>query len=217
MSMKRWGTLADEKAAVERQNKKILNAIKNKKIEKEFGQLSGEELFKPLTQRLDRSFTAQIDGRKKTENKEGPDYNLDDFDFNYPFGEDFMREETPPTTPPPSPAVPDYSMEESDQDFGEKTPKSTPPTSSPPPPLAEEEDDDDDDDDDDAAEGDDDDDVAKGDDDDDDDDHDDDDHDDDDDDDGDDDDAAKGDDAAEEGDAAEGDDAELPQSVERAK
>ncbi|KAL9962241.1 hypothetical protein ACROYT_G031323 [Oculina patagonica] len=94
---------------------------------------------------------------KKTDAEEGPDYNLDDFDFNYPFGENFMLdEETPPTTSPPSPEVPDYSMVESDQDFEDETPTSSPPlTSSPAPPLAEKEDDDDaegdDDDDDDNA------------------------------------------------------------------
>ncbi|KAL9954500.1 hypothetical protein ACROYT_G042048 [Oculina patagonica] len=155
MSMKKWQTLAEKKAAVEQQNDKILAAMKNKAIEKEFGQLSGEEVFKPLTRRLDRSFATQ----KKTDAEEGPNYNLDDFDLNNPFGEDFRPDvETPPPTPPPSPEVPDYSMVESDQDFEEETPTSSPPlTSSPVPPLAEKEDDDDDDDDD--AEGDD---VAEG-------------------------------------------------------
>ncbi|KAL9979826.1 hypothetical protein ACROYT_G017543 [Oculina patagonica] len=146
MSMKKWQTLAEKKAAVEQQNEKILTAMKNKAVEKEFGQLSGEEVFKPLTRRLDRAFTTQM----KTDAEEGPNYNLDDFDFNYPFGENFMLdEETPPTTPPPSPEVPDYSMVESDQDFEDDTPESTPPptpTSSPVPTLAEGEDDDDDDD-----------------------------------------------------------------------
>ncbi|KAL9986604.1 hypothetical protein ACROYT_G000773 [Oculina patagonica] len=150
MSMKKWQTLAEKKAAVEQQNEKILTAMKNKAIEKEFGQLSGEEVFKPLTRRLDRAFTTQRK-RKKTDAEEGPNYNLDDFDLYNPFGEDFMPdEETPPTTPPPLPEVPDYSMVESDQDFEEETPTSSPPlTSSPAPPLAEKEDDDDDDDDDD--------------------------------------------------------------------
>ncbi|KAL9954299.1 hypothetical protein ACROYT_G041818 [Oculina patagonica] len=150
MSMKKWQTLAEKKAAVERQNDKILTAMKNKAIEKEFGQLSGEEVFKPLTRRLDRAFTKQI----KTDAEEGPNYNMDDFDLYNPFGEDFRPDvETPPPTPPPSPEVPDYSMVESDQDFEEETPTSSPPlTSSPAPPLAEKEDDDDDDDDDDDAE-----------------------------------------------------------------
>ncbi|KAL9959462.1 hypothetical protein ACROYT_G032788 [Oculina patagonica] len=158
MSMKKWQTLAEKKAAVEQQNEKILTAMKNKAIEKEFGQLSGEEVFKPLTRRLDRAFTAQM----KTDAEEGPNYTMDEFDLYNPFGEDFRPDgETPPPTPPPSPEVPDYSMAESDQDFEEETPTSSPPlTSSPAPPLAEkEEDDDDDDDDDDDAEGDD---VAEG-------------------------------------------------------
>ncbi|KAL9955047.1 hypothetical protein ACROYT_G042651 [Oculina patagonica] len=142
MSMKKWQALVEKKAAVEQQNAKILAAIKNNAIEKKFGQISGEELFKPVTQRLDRAFPSQ----KKTD-AEGPDYNMDDFDFNYPFGEDFAPdEETPPVTPPSTPGVPDYSMAESDQDFEDETPTSSPPllTSSPAPPLAEEEDDDDD-------------------------------------------------------------------------
>ncbi|KAL9978012.1 hypothetical protein ACROYT_G015486 [Oculina patagonica] len=198
MSMKKWRTLAEKKAAVEQQNEKILTAMKNKAIEKKFGQLSGEEVFKPLTRRFDRAFTAQTDEQKKTDAEEGPDYNLDDFDFNYPFGENFMLdEETPPTTPPPSPdaetpsatlpwlPVPDYSIAESDQDFEDDTPESTPPpipTSSPVPTLAEGEDDDDDD-------------ATKG---------------------GVDDDATKGDDDAKEGDAATPPQ-DLSQSVERAK
>ncbi|KAL9958711.1 hypothetical protein ACROYT_G035761 [Oculina patagonica] len=155
MSMKKWQELVEKKAAIEQQNAKILAAIKNNVIEKKFGQISGEELFKPVTQRLDRAFPSQ----KKTD-AEGPDYNMDDFDFNYPFGEDFAPdEETPPVTPPSTPGVPDYSMAESDQDFEDETPTSSPPllTSSPAPPLAEEEDDDDDGakggDDDDATEG----------------------------------------------------------------
>ena len=54
MSMKKWRKLASEKAEVEQQNDNILAAIKNNKINKEFGQLSGEELFKPITSRLDK-------------------------------------------------------------------------------------------------------------------------------------------------------------------
>ena len=54
MSMKKWRKLVSEKAEVEQQNDSILAAIKNNKINKEFGQLSGEELFKPITSRLDK-------------------------------------------------------------------------------------------------------------------------------------------------------------------
>ena len=132
MSMKKWQKLVSEKAEVEQQNDKILAAIKNNKIDKEFGQLSGEDLFKPITSRLDK---LQV-GAAPKEEEEIPDYGMEDFDLNNPFDEDFRPDaETPPPsplpTPPPSPPP---------------LPPSPPPsyyTSSPPPsplpPLAEEE------------------------------------------------------------------------------
>ena len=131
MSMKKWRKLVSEKAEVEQQNDSILAAIKNNKINKEFGQLSGEDLFKPITSRLDK---LQVGAAPKEEEEEIPDYGMDEFDLNNPFDGDFNPdEETPPPTPSPSPTP---------------TPSPTPsPTSSPPPsptstplpPLAEEE------------------------------------------------------------------------------
>ena len=133
MSMKKWQKLASEKAEVEQQNDKILAVIKNTKINKGFGQLSGEDLFKPITSRLDK---LQVGTASKEEEEEVPDYGMDEFDLNNPFDEDFRPDaETPPPsplpTPPPSPPP---------------LPPSPPPsyyTSSPPPsllpPLAEEE------------------------------------------------------------------------------
>ena len=133
MSMKKWQKLVSEKAEVEQQNDKILAAIKNNKINKEFGQLSGEDLFKPITSRLDK---LQVGTAPKEEEEQIPDYGMDEFDLNNPFDEDFRADaETPPPsplpTPPPSPPP---------------LPPSPPPsyyTSSPPPsplpPLAEEE------------------------------------------------------------------------------
>ena len=131
MSMKKWQKLASEKAEVEQQNDKILAVIKNTKINKGFGQLSGEDLFKPITSRLDK---LQVGDSNSKEEEEVPDYGMDEFDLNNPFDEDFRPdEETPPPTPSPSPTP---------------TPSPTPsPTSSPPPsptstplpPLAEEE------------------------------------------------------------------------------
>ena len=122
MSMKKWRKLASEKAQVEQQNDSILAAIKNNKIDKEFGQLSGEDLFKPITSRLDK---LQVGTAPKEEKEEVPDYGMDEFDLNNPFDGDFKPdEETPPSpSPPPTP------------------PTSTPPspTSTPLPPLAEEE------------------------------------------------------------------------------
>ena len=134
MSMKKWQKLVSEKAEVEQQNDKILAAIKNNKINKEFGQLSGEDLFKPITSRLDKLQVG--DSNSVAEPKEEvPDYGMDEFDLNNPFDGDFNPDaETPPTptptpTPSPTPSPP-------------PSPTTSPPpspTSTPLPPLAEEE------------------------------------------------------------------------------
>ena len=125
MSMKKWRKLASEKAEVEQQNDKILAVIKNNKINKGFGQLSGEDLFKPITSRLDK---LQVGDSNSKEEEEVPDYGMDEFDLNNPFDEDFNPDaETPTPSPPPSPSP---------------SPTSSPPpspTSTPLPPLAEEE------------------------------------------------------------------------------
>ena len=121
MSMKKWRKLVSEKAEVEQQNDSILAAIKNNKIDKEFGQLSGEDLFKPITSRLDKLQVG--DSNSVAEPKEEiPDYGMDEFDLNNPFDGDFNPDaETPPPTPSPTPSpLPS-------------------PTSTPLPPLAEEE------------------------------------------------------------------------------
>ena len=130
MSMKKWRKLVSEKAEVEQQNDSILAAIKNNKINKEFGQLSGEDLFKPITSRLDKLQVG--DSNSVAEPKEEvPDYGMDEFDLNNPFDEDFRPDaETPPPSPTPSPTpTPSPSP----------TPSPTSPTSTPLPPLAEEE------------------------------------------------------------------------------
>ena len=129
MSMKKWQKLVGEKAEVEQQNDKILTAIKNNKIDKEFSLVSGEELFKPITSRLDK---LQVGTAPKEEEEQIPDYGMDEFDLNNPFDGDFNPDaETslPTPTPPPSPTP-------------SPSPISTPPplpTSTPLPPLAEEE------------------------------------------------------------------------------
>ena len=133
--MKKWQKLASEKAEVEQQNDKILAVIKNNKINKEFGQLSGEDLFKPITSRLDK---LQVGDSNSKEEEEVPDYGMDEFDLNNPFDEDFRPdEETPPPTPPPSP-----SPSPTPSPTPTSSPTSSPPpspTSTPLPPLAEEE------------------------------------------------------------------------------
>ena len=129
MSMKKWQKLASEKAEVEQQNDKILAVIKNTKINKGFGQLSGEDLFKPITSRLDK---LQVGDSNTKEEEQIPDYGMDEFDLNNPFDGDFNPDaETPLPTPTPSPS-PSPSP----------SPTSSPPlspTSTPLPPLAEEE------------------------------------------------------------------------------
>ena len=129
MSMEKWRKLVSEKAEVEQQNDSILAAIKNNKINKEFGQLSGEDLFKPITSRLDKLQVG--DSNSAAEPKEEvPDYGMDEFDLNNPFDGDFNPDaETPPLSPTPSPSP-------------SPSPTSSPPpspTSTPLPPLAEEE------------------------------------------------------------------------------
>ena len=129
MSMKKWQKLVGEKAEVEQQNDKILTAIKNNKIDKEFSLVSGEELFKPITSRLDK---LQVGAAPKEEEEQIPDYGMDEFDLNNPFDEDFNPDAgTPLPTPSPSPTP-----------SPTPTPTSSPPpspTSTPLPPLAEEE------------------------------------------------------------------------------
>ena len=125
--MKKWRKLASEKAEVEQQNDSILAVIKNTKINKGFGQLSGEDLFKPITSRLDKLQVG--DSNSAAEPKEEvPDYGMDEFDLNNPFDGDFNPDaETPTPSPSPSPSP-------------SPTPSPPPsPTSTPLPPLAEEE------------------------------------------------------------------------------
>ena len=132
MSMKKWQKLVSEKAEVEQQNDKILAVIKNNKINKGFGQLSGEDLFKPITSRLDK---LQV-GTAPKEEEQIPDYGMDEFDLNNPFDGDFKPdEETPPPTPSPSPSPSPTSSPS-------PSPTTSPPpspSSTPLPPLAEEE------------------------------------------------------------------------------
>ena len=134
MSMKKWQKLASEKAEVEQQNDKILAVIKNYKINKGFGQLSGEDLFKPITSPLDK---LQV-GTAPKEEEEVPDYGMDEFDLNNPFDGDFNPDaETPLPTPSPTPP-PSPSPTSSPPPSPTTSPPPSP-TSTPLPPLAEEE------------------------------------------------------------------------------
>ena len=144
MSMKKWQKLVSEKAEVEQQNDKILTAFKNNKINKGFSLVSGEDLFKPITSRLDKLQVG--DSNSVAEPKEEvPDYGMDEFDLNNPFDGDFNPDaETPSPTPPPSPTPspsPSPPPSPTPTSTPPPSPTSTPPspTSTPLPPLAEEE------------------------------------------------------------------------------
>ena len=129
MSIQQWNQLAEEKSAVDQETQDIHQKFRMNKISKEFGQLSGEELFKPITKRLDEKSSTTVQ-----EEEESPDYALDEFDRTNPFGEEFRPDApTPEPTPPPSPEPPPpeppsaYQFDDDGGDFPQ-----------PPPPLMEE-------------------------------------------------------------------------------
>ena len=126
MSMKKWRKLAEEKSAIDQQTEEIHQKFRKDKINKEFGQLSGEEFFRPVTKRLDKSSTTVEE--EEEEEQEFPDYTMDEFDETYLFGDEFKPDApTPAPSPTPSP-----------------TPSPSPPPSPPPPSYQEVVDDDDD-------------------------------------------------------------------------
>ena len=109
--MKKWNQLAEEKGELEEQEQGIRQKFKMNKINKEFGQLSGEELFKPITKRLDKAATKD----PEPEPAEELDYGMDEFDRLNPFAEDFRPDaETPPPTPAPTPPPTPPPPEEGD-------------------------------------------------------------------------------------------------------
>ena len=89
MSVIKWHQLAEEKSAVDQQEQEIHQKFRMDKINKEFGQLSGEELFKPITKRLDKKSSTTAE-----EEQEGPDYAIDEFDEINPFGDEFNNNNT---------------------------------------------------------------------------------------------------------------------------
>ena len=136
MSMKKWRQWAEEKSKLDEQTEEIHQKFKMDKIKKEFGQLSGEELFKPITKRLDDEKSTTVEEEEEEEQEEeqeGPDYAIDEFDDINPFGDEFRPDastpEPPPTPPPPppSPTPSTTSYLDVDDDFPQ-----------PPPPLMEE-------------------------------------------------------------------------------
>ena len=100
MSVQKWNQLAEEESAVDQHTQDIHQKFRMNKISKELGQLSGEELFKPITKRLDEKSSTTTQ-----EVEESPDYAMDEFDRTNPFGEEFRPDApTPEPTPPPSPS-----------------------------------------------------------------------------------------------------------------
>ena len=79
MSMKNWRQKAKEKLNLDEQTEEIHQKFKMDKINKEFGQLSGEEFFKPITKRLDQNSTT-VEEEEEEEEQEVPDYTMDEFD-----------------------------------------------------------------------------------------------------------------------------------------
>jgi len=117
MSVKRWRQRGKEKAELEEQEQEIRQEFKMNKIKKEFGQISGEELFKPITKRLDKAAKEP----EPAEDPTGPDYEIDKFDILNLFDDEFRPDdETPPPSPSPSP-----TEEESDDDGGDEVQETT--------------------------------------------------------------------------------------------
>ena len=134
MSVKKWRQLAEGRAKLDNQTEEIHQKFKMDKINKEFGQLSGEEFFKPITKRLDENSTTVEE--EEEEEQEFPDYTMDEFDETYPFGDEFRPDAptpapspapspTPSPTPPPSPPPPSYQeVVADDDDFPPPPPQS---------------------------------------------------------------------------------------------
>ena len=118
--MKKWRQLAEEKSAVDKQTEEIHQKFRIDKINKEFGQLSGEELFRPITKRLDEKSSDNVE-EEEEEEQEFPDYTMDEFDETYPFGDEFRPDAPTPApspTPPLSPPPPSYQeVVDDDDDF----------------------------------------------------------------------------------------------------
>ena len=120
--------MAKEKSAIDQQTEEIHQKFRMDKINKEFGQLSGEEFFKPITKRLDEKSSDNVEEEEEEEEEqEVPDYTMDEFDEINPFGDEFR-----PDAPTPAPTSPEpTSSPPYDDDDGDDFPP-------PPPPLMEE-------------------------------------------------------------------------------
>ena len=137
MSIKKWRKWAEEKSKLDEQTEEIHQKFKIDKINKEFGQLSGEEFFRPITKRLDdEKSSTTVEEEEEEEEQEVPDYTMAEFDEINPFGDEFKPDApTPSPSPPTTPTTTTTPIE----------PTSLPPPYQefddlpiPPPPLMEE-------------------------------------------------------------------------------
>ena len=93
MSMNNWRQKAKEKLSLDEQKEEIHQKFRIDKIKKEFGQLTGEEFFRPIAKRLDEKSTTV---EEEEEEQEAPDYTMDEFDETYPFGDEFRPDAPTP-------------------------------------------------------------------------------------------------------------------------
>ena len=100
--MKKWHQLAEQKSKVDKQTEEIHQKIKMDKINKEFGQFSGEEFFKPITKRLDEKSSDTVEEEEEEAEPEVPDYTMDEFDEINPFGDEFRPDAPTPAPSPPT-------------------------------------------------------------------------------------------------------------------
>ena len=103
MSVKKWHQWAEEKTVLDKQTEEIHQKFRMDKINKDFGQLSGEELFKPITKRLDEKSSDNVE--EEEGEQEVPDYIMDAFDEINPFADEF-RPDAPTPAPSPAPSPP---------------------------------------------------------------------------------------------------------------
>ena len=122
MSVKKWNQLAEEKSKLNKQTEEIHQKFRMDKINKEFSQLSGEELFKPITKRLDEKSSATVEEEEVEEEEEEEEEQEVPVEFR-------PDAPTPAPSPPPTPPTPPPPYHEVVDD--DNYPQ-------PPPPLMEE-------------------------------------------------------------------------------
>ena len=134
MSLPKWQQLGEEKMDIDEETEEIQQKFKIDKINKAFNQLSGEELFRPITKRVDEksSATAEEEEEEQEEEQESPDYTVDEFDVINPFDYEFRPDvPTPASSPPPSPTISPPTIP------SPELPLPPPPPPTPPPPYQE--------------------------------------------------------------------------------